>query len=112
MQFTVAMKVSVGTRTRSSRHTPARNSATCSAAEPLEHATACFEPTYSAKAVSNRSTKVPALETHSCRRHSCTYSDSRPRMFRTLSGMNCGASDIVQILVQALVLANEADRLL
>ena len=63
---------SAGTITSSCGRTPARSRAACNAAVPLTIATAAVASTLSASMVSNRSTNVPAVETHPVSRHSLT----------------------------------------
>ena len=71
-----------------SRSTPARMSATWSAAVPLTVAIACFAPVYSAIFCSNRSTNSPTLETKVESMVSSKYFFSFPLKFGACRGIN------------------------
>ena len=63
MAFTVATKVIDGTITSSPGPSPAARPCRCSAAVPLETATACAAPAYSANAASNSAMRGP-MDSH------------------------------------------------
>src|SRR5687767_13813739 len=101
--FADAMNVSDGTSTSSPGSTPASRIATCSAAVPVAHATACFAPTYAANSRSNRSTNGPTDDTKFVVTHSSRYLRSLPPRYGSLSGTR---SDMVLVPVQMHVLAH------
>src|SRR5262245_50853170 len=96
------MNVSEEVAISSPGSTPIRRIATCSAAVPDAHATACLLPTYSANSFSKRSTNGPTDDTKFVARHSSRYFRVFPGRLGSDSGTNV-SSDMQEVVLVAVL---------